>query len=118
MDKTRTMEYPYFVENYVVGLFCFEWADEKNEINRRKHGIDFETATTLWKMPGTTFELRDERHEEETRWVTFGQLPLSEKVIVIVSCERGEKIRLISARFADKDETNLFFEKMTPLGKE
>lgn len=116
MDKTRTMEYLFSMESYVVGLFCFEWADEKNESNRRKHGIDFETTATLWERPETTLELRDERHEEETRWVTFGQLPRGEKVAVVVSCERGEKIRLISARFADKDETDLFFEKMALLG--
>lgn len=104
------------MDGYIVGEFRFEWDDDKNASNLRKHGIDFQTAAKLWERPEITLELRDERHEEEARWVTLGQLPRGEKVVVVVSCERGEQVRLISARFADRDEIEMFFEKLTLLG--
>lgn len=83
----------------------FQWDDEKNVKNFRKHGIWFEEAISVFDDPYAR-EIPDIDHSEnEARWVILGMC--SElRVLVVIYAERmdGEIIRPISARKATKRE--------------
>ena len=85
-----------------------EWDDEKNEINRRKHGIGFEDARLIFGDEAR-IEMFDELHsDEEDRYITIGKV---EDVLFVVFTERPEheSIRLISARKANARERRLYY---------
>lgn len=87
----------------------FEWDPRKALSNRRKHGVSFEEAATVFADP-LALTIHDPLHsEEEDRFVTIGE---SERlrVLVVVFTERAEKIRIISARFATRRERKQYEE--------
>ena len=84
----------------------FEWDEEKNEINKRKHGISFETAIHIFEDENR-IEIYDREHSiDEDRYNTIG---LVKNVIFVVYTERGEAIRMISARPASALERSLYY---------
>lgn len=88
----------------------FEWDDEKEQINIRKHGIDFETASRVFKDENR-LELYDEEHSEfEDRYITIGVIDEIAYVIMVVYTEREEAIRIISARKATKQEREMYYD--------
>lgn len=81
----------------------FEWDDLKAASNRRKHGVGFEEATTVFDDPlGRIFEDEDSP-EGELREILIGH---SDEFNLLLVCftERGETIRIISARPATRQE--------------
>ena len=90
----------------------FEWDETKRLANIRKHGIDFVDAATIFA--GETVVILDDRFDYgETRYIAFGLLEgIVIKVIAVAYTERGEKIRLISARKALKHEETYYFEQI------
>jgi len=87
-----------------------EWDRAKNETNRTKHGIDFETAQLIFDDPFCiTFVERVTDGEE--RWHATGSI---EKIILLVVVhtyreENSEQvIRIISARRATPKERRLY----------
>ncbi len=79
----------------------FEWDAIKNKINIEKHGIDFNDAKLIFS--GLTLTIKDDRFDyPERRYVTFGIM--FERVISVVLTESVERIRIISARKATKNE--------------
>lgn len=87
----------------------FEWDETKNRFNRKKHGIWFEEAQTVFDDPlGRLF--RDEGEIEE-RYILIGTSRYFQ-VLVVVHCYRSNdsKIRIISARRATKRERT-YYEK-------
>lgn len=85
----------------------FEWDSEKNEINKRKHGISFETAAKVFNDP-LYIEMYDSEHSaEEDRYIAIGKV---EEVLFVVFTERKEKIRLISARLATDIERKYYYD--------
>ena len=76
----------------------FEWDPAKAQSNLRKHGVSFEEAATVFWDPLAATAL-DARSEEETeiRFVTVGTSKLG-RLLVIAHCDRGEVVRVISAR--------------------
>jgi len=88
----------------------FEWDEQKNQVNIRKHGLDF--ADALAVFAGVTFTFEDDRFDyEEQRFITLGML--AGKVIVIAHTERDDKVRIISMRKATKYEQKLYFQGFT-----
>ncbi len=88
----------------------FEWDDEKEQINIKKHGIDFETASRVFKDENR-LELYDEGHSEfEDRYITIGVIDEIAYVIMVVYTEREEAIRIISARKATKQEREMYYD--------
>ena len=84
----------------------FEWDDEKNDINIKKHGIDFEDAVSVFHHPMLTFLDEREMYGED-RWISIGWI--SSLVGVVVYTEReGDVIRIISARKATKQEVRRY----------
>jgi uncharacterized protein len=91
----------------------FEWDEEKNRLNLKRHKIRFETAILIFDDPHAV-TIPDRLHdEEEERFITLGQLEGS-FVLFVVSTEReadGEEvIRIISARKATPDERKIYEE--------
>src|SRR5262245_11566403 len=91
----------------------FEWDENKNRHNLRKHGIRFQTAALVFEDRNVVVFL-DESSEAEERWIAVGRLSLSAVVILVVHtvCESGneEVIRIISARLATKAEMRIYEE--------
>lgn len=84
----------------------FEWDEEKNIINKMKHHISFETATQVFSDPNCV-ELYDFIHSgEEDRYIAIGEVG---HVLFVVFTERGERVRLISARLATERERRLYY---------
>ena len=85
----------------------FEWDDDKNRKNIQKHGISFSEAIRVF-LDEKRIEKYDEKHStiEEERIKVLG---LVYKVVVVIYTERHENIRVISARFADKEEIDEYY---------
>lgn len=86
----------------------FEWDDNKNLINIRKHGISFEEAMSVFFFEDSVVFDDPDHTVQEERFLIIG---FSDRLqLCIVSwCERtGNVIRIISARKATKSETEDF----------
>ena len=87
-----------------------EWDDRKNEINKRKHGISFETAAYVFEDINR-IEYFDEAHSaDEDRFIVLG---LVRKVLFVVYTDRGDATRIISARKATEAETEVYYDNYT-----
>ena len=88
----------------------FEWNDEKNKANVRKHGIDFETAAYVFNDENR-IEYFDIAHSVfEDRYITIGEIEEVLIVIVVVYTERDDAMRIISARKATNQERRAYYE--------
>lgn len=89
-----------------VGEFIIEWDDNKAEINYKKHGIRFKFAARVF-LDENRIENFDELHsEDEDRIKVIGMV---DEVLSVIYTERGEKYRLISARYATKSEEDEYY---------
>jgi uncharacterized DUF497 family protein len=87
----------------------FEWDPRKARRNLRKHGIDFDEASTVF-ADTLSISIPDPDHsEDEERWVTMG-LSNRQRLLVVVHTEEGETIRIINARLADRLERRKYEE--------
>ena len=84
-----------------------EWDPEKAASNLTKHGVDFHEAGTVLDDPlSTTFP--DPVHSvDEQRYLTIGS-SVSGRILVVAHTERGEAVRLISARAATPTELRFY----------
>ncbi len=87
----------------------FEWDDDKEEANLRKHGVSFaEAATALRDSLAAT--LRDPDHSEmEHRFLTFG-VSSDDRLLVVAHTEQEDLLRIISARLATGPERKIYEE--------
>jgi uncharacterized protein len=75
----------------------FEWDREKEKRNIRKHAISFDEAVTVFYDPlSATFHDPDHSTTED-RFITVGYSPQGQ-LLVVSHTERGDTIRIISAR--------------------
>jgi uncharacterized DUF497 family protein len=81
----------------------FEWDEDKNASNEQKHDVTFEEATTVFADPlAAIFD--DEIHSvDEHREIIVGH-SVKERLLLVCFTERGDVIRIISARPATKRE--------------
>ncbi len=87
-------------------MLDFEWDSKKAAGNVRKHGVAFaEAATVFGDRLAITFPDPDHSDDEE-REITIGYSGKS-RILIVSHTERGERIRIISARRAVKAERNL-----------
>jgi uncharacterized DUF497 family protein len=90
----------------------FEWDDKKNTSNKRKHGVTFEDAQTVF-FDENAIEFDDPDHSiQKERFILLG-LSQSLKILVVCHCYRSDesKIRIISARKATKKEQGVYFRR-------
>ncbi len=87
----------------------FEWDEKKAKINKRKHGITFEEATTAF-ADELSITIDDPIHsEDEDRLILIGQSK-GFKTLIVIHVEKKESIRIISARRATKHEQKFYEE--------
>ena len=87
----------------------FEWDENKNIINKKKHGISFEEAQTVF-YDADALVISDPEHSvAEERFVIMG-ISSYANLLVVCHCYRASDtvIRLISARQATHNETKQY----------
>lgn len=81
----------------------FEWDRVKAQRNRRKHGVSFEEAVSVFHDPlSATFDDLD-HSAGERRFITVGDSSRG-RLLVVSHTERGGALRIISARLATTHE--------------
>ncbi|WP_297970616.1 BrnT family toxin [uncultured Amaricoccus sp.] len=84
----------------------FEFDPAKSAANLEKHGIDFEEVQAVWadtrrlEIPARTLG--------EVRWALIGRIGLRHWTVIFT--RRDDRLRLISARRARKEEVALYEE--------
>ena len=74
-----------------------EWDPEKAQRNETKHGLSFLEACTVFDDDHASTVVDPDHCEGEVRYLTFG-MSISGKALVVAHTERGDNIRMISAR--------------------
>jgi uncharacterized protein len=90
----------------------FEWDRAKSGLNKRKHGISFEEAETVFSDDHALLLDDPEHSDEEERFILLGLSALL-RTLVVCHCyrEKDEIIRIISARKADRSERNHYNQR-------
>jgi uncharacterized protein len=81
----------------------FEWDPEKARRNLKKHGVSFDEAVTAFYDPLSATFLDPDHSDEEQRYITIG-FSSQGRLLGVGHTERGEKVRIISARRATAHE--------------
>ncbi len=85
----------------------FEWDEEKDLTNQKKHGVSFDEAKTVFNDP-RSITIADEQHSnEEDRYIDIG-ISSRGRLIVVAYTERAPNIRIISCRKATKSERKTY----------
>ena len=87
----------------------FEWDEQKAELNKRKHGVSFEEAATVFD-DADALQIFDPDHSEaEDRFILLGMSSIL-RILVVCHCFRAddETIRIISARKATRNESSTY----------
>ena len=80
----------------------FEWDDNKNALNQKKHCVSFEEAKTVFADELGRLIPDPDHSDGEERFILMGMSAYS-RLLVVCHCERDEDtVRIISARKADK----------------
>ena len=90
----------------------FEWNQSKNRLNKRKHGVSFEEAETVFADEHALLIDDPEHSDEEDRFILLG-LSAATRTLVVCHCyrEKDEVIRIIAARKADRSEPNHYNQR-------
>jgi uncharacterized DUF497 family protein len=88
------------------------WDEAKNEVNIRKHGLDFADAHEVFDGP-ILEKLDDRFHYGEERWIAIGLLRGILCVVVVYAESGNETIRIISLRKGDRYEREAYFKAFT-----
>ncbi len=106
LDKSPKYNY-----NIIMDNIKFEWDENKNEINKHKHGLSFEDAMEVfYDVNAVLFDDPDHSIGEE-RFLIIGMTD-SLKICIVSHCYRDNDnvIRIISAREATKNEKNIYLK--------
>ena len=87
----------------------FEWDDNKARANFAKHGVSFDEASSVFGDP-LSITISDPAHSQaEDRFIIIGNSH-RQKLLVVVHTDRGDSIRIISARRASRRERKMYEE--------
>jgi len=85
----------------------FEWDKNKAKRNAAKHKVSFEEASTVFGDP-LSITIEDQIHSSiEERFITMGS-SFSGNLLVVVHCDKGDTIRIVSARAATRKEKKTY----------
>ncbi|MCK4296437.1 MAG: BrnT family toxin [Candidatus Marinimicrobia bacterium] len=88
-------------------MIIFEWDTKKNRSNIEKHGVSFEEASTVFQDT-LSLTIDDPLHSiDEERLILIG-MSQKNRILVVVHTERGDNIRIISARKTNKKEREYY----------
>lgn len=94
----------------------FEWDENKNIENIRKHGVKFEDACYIFSDPYGLSKFDQEHSHDEDRWIMLARSPLNDRILVVVhtyrEVEGREVVRIISARRATKNEAKVYIARV------
>lgn len=104
IDKERYHNY-----NIIIEIPRFEWDENKNSINKRKHKIAFEEAETVFDDAEALIIDDPDHSEYEERFIILG-FSIRANLLVVCHCyrENDAVIRIISARKATKREAEQY----------
>jgi hypothetical protein len=83
----------------------FEWDNKKAQTNENKHGISFDEAKSCFYDPEQIAFYDSSHSDDEDREVLVGHSSKG-RLLIVVCTIRADKIRIISARKATKQEVN------------
>ena len=88
----------------------FEWDENKNAINIRKHKISFADVPEIFEKE-VVIDYDDRQNYNEERWIGIGVLR-SVVVVVVFTERKNNTIRIISARKANRNERERYYKKI------
>jgi len=89
----------------------FEWDENKNISNQKKHGVSFDEAKSVFADTLGRLIPDPDHSENEDRFILMGASSQL-RLLIVCHCERHPNaIRIISARKADKQERKQYEEK-------
>lgn len=99
------------IKGELVKFGSYEWYSEKNNINKKKHGVTFEEATKVFDDP-YFYEVVDIKHTtvEQIRYVGMGYI-INFNVIVLSYTEINKHVHIISARYAKANERKVYYDR-------
>ncbi len=99
--------------NIIMDILKFEWDPAKNEINKKKHGLSFETAKEVFYDEFAVLFDDPDHSVDEDRFLIIGSIK-TEQICIVSHCYRDNenRIRIISARRATKNEQRFYFERI------
>ena len=95
-----------------MAAISFKWDERKNASNKKKHGIGFEEAQSVF-VDENALLLHDPDHSDnEERFVMLG-LSARLRVLIVCHCYHSGRaeIRIISARKATRFEQKQYWER-------
>ena len=87
----------------------FTWDPQKAVENRKKHGVDFREAATVFDDPLSTAFPDADHSSSERRFLILG-LSARGRILVVSYVETGDTIRIISTRSATRREQKFYEE--------
>ena len=90
----------------------FEWDDQKAALNLRQHRVSFEQALVACRDPFAVEWLDTSEDYGEERWSLLGLY--GREVLYVAYTERGDNVRIISARRAEKNEQDRYYRQNSP----
>jgi uncharacterized DUF497 family protein len=97
-----------------VGAIRFVWDEQKNAINKKKHGVSFEEGQTVFADDNALFMHDPDHSEDEDRFLLLG-LSVIARLLVVCHCYRKESdtVRIISVWKVTKSETSQYTRRRT-----
>ncbi len=94
--------------------YNFEWDPKKARSNRRKHGVSFEQAVSVFRDPRALSIYDTEHSNTEDRWLTLGLSADDGLLVVHHTFEKtgasSARVRVFSSRKATKSERKQYAE--------
>lgn len=87
----------------------FAWDDNKTVSNLRKHGVSFEEVQTVFNDPLYVDFYDPDHSDDEARYLIVGESNQG-RLLIVSYMERGNSIRLISAREVTRSERKAYEE--------
>ena len=87
----------------------FEWNALKAAANQRKHGVSFHEAASVFFDPLSATAADPDHSQDEKRFMIFGMSSLR-RLLAVAHTERGDAIRIISAREVTHGERKFYEE--------
>ena len=94
-----------------MNSIIFEWDEQKNQVNQKKHAVTFEEAMSVFTDEKARFMADPNHSRSEDRFILLG-LSASLRTLVVCHCYRKKDnaIRIISARKATRKE-RIYYNK-------
>jgi len=89
----------------------FEWDPQKAAKNLSKHKVSFTEAATVFDDPLSVTVADPDHSMEEDRFIIVGQ-SYRRRLLIVSFAERGDRIRIISARELTRTERRAYEEEI------